>query len=477
MLCLPRGIQPIVSMLGVWRAGAAFVLVEDNYAPERIEYIRKDCGCKLVLDSDVWNTIMQTEPLDGFEEVEEHDAAFAVYTSGTTGNPKGVLHEYGNLERIIQSVRPKNGEALADPDDRFALVAPLNFVASLVIIVYGMYFGVFLYVVSYSVLKNPMAMMMFLIKNKITGTFLTPSYIRKMSKKPPMLKFCIIGSEPANGVYLEGLKIHNMYTMSEAGFVVTHYVLDRKYEEAPVGKSQTDVKILLLNEKGEEAAKGEEGEVCFDNRYVRGYINLPEETHKAFVNGIYHTGDLGKLDENGNLIICGRLNEMVKINGNRVFICLYYTENIKVDSEKTRKEMQKYLPYYMIPSFFIHIDEYPLTVTGKLSRKGLPAPDFSQYQDDYAAPRDDVEKALCKAFENVLKLQRAGIHDDFYQLGGDSLGAMDVIVQSGLKGISATDIFRGRTPEKIAALYRENHQNMGDVDPQEENRRQMKTGK
>lgn len=88
-----------------------------------------------------------------------------------------------------------------------------------------------------------------------------------------------------------------------------------------------------------------------------------------------------------------------------------------------------------------------------------------------------MEKALCKAFENVLKLQRAGIHDDFYQLGGDSLGAMDVIVQSGLKGISATDIFRGRTPEKIAALYRENHQNMGDVDPQEENRRQMKTGK
>lgn len=503
MLCLPRGIQPLIAMLGVWRAGAAFVIVEDNYAPERIAYIRKDCGCKLVIDAEVWESIMETEAMDGFEPVGEHDAAFAVYTSGTTGNPKGVLHEYGNLERMMQSVCPKNGEPIVLPDDRFALVAPLNFVASLIITLTGMYIGIFLYVVPYSVLKNPMAMMMFLIKNKITGTFLTPSYIRKMTKKPPMLKFCIIGSEPANGVYLEGLKIHNIYTMSEVGFAVARYLIDRKYEEAPVGKSQTDVNILLLDEQGQEVSQGEEGEVCFDNRYVRGYINLPEENQKAFVNGIYHTGDLGKLDGNGNLIICGRLNDMVKINGNRVepgeienvakrvlninsaavkifddgnrvFICAYYTDNIKVDFEKTRKAMEKYLPYYMLPSFFIHIDQYPLTATGKLSRKELPAPDFSAYQDDYAAPRDEVEKALCEAFEKVLHLQRAGIHDDFYQLGGDSLGAMEVIVQSGLRGISATDIFRGHTPEKIAALYKENNKNIHDVDPEEENNLQIK---
>lgn len=502
MLCLPRGIQPLVAMLGVWRAGAAFVIVEDNYAPERIEYIRKDCACKLVINSEVWESIIETEAIDGFEPVGEHDAAFAVYTSGTTGNPKGVLHEYGNLERVIQSVCPKDGEALVLPDDRFALVAPLNFVASLIITLYVMYHGVFLYVVPYSVLKDPMSMVLFLIKNKITGTFLTPSYIRKMTKKPPMLKFCIVGSEPANGVYLEGLKIHNIYTMSEAGFAVAKYLIDRKYEEAPVGKSQSGVEILLLNEQGQQVPPGEEGEVCFENPYVRGYINLPQETQKAFVGGIYHTGDLGKMDANGNLIICGRLNDMVKINGNRVepgeienvvkrvlninscavkifddgnrvFICAYYTDDINVDFEKTRKAMEKYLPYYMLPSFFIHMDQYPLTATGKLSRKQLPAPDFSLYQDDYAAPRDEVEKALCEAFEKVLDLQRAGIHDDFYQLGGDSLGAMEVIVESGLRGISATDIFRGHTPEKIAALYKENHR-LDAVDPVEENRRQMK---
>lgn len=231
LICLPRGIHPIIALGGILRAGAAFVIVEDNYAPERIEFIKKDCGCKLVIDGKVWSEIQHVQPISGFEPLDGHAAAFAVYTSGTTGNPKGVLHEYGNIDRMINSNIMTSCESLTEPDDRFALVAPLNFVASLAICLYGLTFGIFLSVVPYSVVKNPMQMLMYILKNKITGTFLTPSYIRKMKKKPPMLKFCIIGSEPANGVYLEGLKIHNIYTMSEAGFAVTHFLIDKMYDE------------------------------------------------------------------------------------------------------------------------------------------------------------------------------------------------------------------------------------------------------
>ncbi len=88
LICLPRGIQPIIAFGGVLRAGAAFVIVEDNYAPERIEFIKKDCGCKIVIDSDVWSEIQLTKSIDGYEPFDDHAAAFAVYTSGTTGNPK-----------------------------------------------------------------------------------------------------------------------------------------------------------------------------------------------------------------------------------------------------------------------------------------------------------------------------------------------------------------------------------------------------
>lgn len=486
MICLPRGVMPIIAELGVWCAGAAFVLVEDTYAPERIEYIKNDCGCKLVIDSDVWSEIQQCEPTMGYEPFDEKAAAFAVYTSGTTGNPKGVIHEYGNIDRMVDTVDMRTCEPLAGREDRFALVAPLNFVASLLITVYVLYYVVRMYVVAYSVVKNPLKIGMFFMTNKITGTFLTPTYIRKLTSKPPSLKFCIIGSEPANGVFLEGMKIHNFYLMSESGFAVTHFLIDKRYEKTPVGINEAGYEVMLLDEQGNPVKDGEEGEICFENPYVRGYINLPEQTAEVFKDGIYHSGDLAYRDEEGRLVICGRLNDMVKINGNRVepgeiegvakkvmgvdwtacriidngkkvFICVYYLEDKEFVFEKTRKAMERYLPYYMLPSFFIHIDEIPLRPTGKMDRKALPTPDFSSYQDNYAEPTNDVEKVLCNAFEKVLEIDRVGINDDFYLLGGDSLASMQVLVESKLPGLTAADIFAYHTPKKISDAYLQSH--------------------
>ena len=98
LLCLPRGSVALICMLGVWKAGAALTLVEDNYPPERITYIKKDCNCKAVIDMQVWsNELPHMEPLAGFERADLHDAALAIYTSGTTGNAKGVMLSHRNF--------------------------------------------------------------------------------------------------------------------------------------------------------------------------------------------------------------------------------------------------------------------------------------------------------------------------------------------------------------------------------------------
>ena len=499
LLNLPRGVLPVVAMIGVWRAGAAWALVEDTYAPERINYIRQDCGCKLELNAANWDEVMHAEPLAGHETTDDHDAAYAIYTSGTTGNPKGVLHEYGNLNRAIESIRI-NGEIPFTGRDRLALLAPMNFVASVIVILCAL--NVFCgktYIVSYATIKNPAALAKFFLLKRITITFLTPSYVRMLGDKTgPFLRMLFVGSEPANNIYNKNLDLINIYACSESGFAVGVFKIDQAYETCPIGRPSFEMRIIRINEAGEEVTGDEIGELCFEDPYVRGYLNLPEETKKAFVDGMFHTGDLARTNPAGDYVLLGRANDMIKINGNRIepaeieaavkqalgidwaaargfedggksFLCAYYTADITVDTEKLRSEMMKRLPYYMIPAYYIHIDKVPLKANGKLDRKALPKPDVSDFRSDYAAPETETQKALCAAMEKVLKLERVGLHDDFYEMGGDSLASIQMITESGLPGLTAGLIFRGRTPEKIAELYEEILAKGGGKDPETEN--------
>ena len=237
---------------------------------------------------------------------------------------------------------------------------------------------------------------------------------------------------------------------------------------------------------------------------MRGYINLPEETEKAFVNGVYHTGDLARKNENGDYVLLGRSNDMIKINGNRIepaeieasvkqvlgidwaaargfedpnksYLCAYYTADVEVNPEKMREELSKRLPYYMIPAYYIKIDKVPLKPNGKMDRNALPEPDTKEFMAEYAAPTNEAEEKICAAMEKVLKLEKVGIHDDFYELGGDSLTSIQLIVESGLPGLNSSEIFRGRTPEKIAKLYEEIHANDDGEAPEVKNAKAMET--
>ena len=189
-------------------------------------------------------------------------------------------------------------------------------------------------------------------------------------------------------------------------------------------------------------------------------------------------------DPKGNLVLLGRNNDMIKINGNRIepaeieaavkqvlgvswvaakgfneanqsYICAYYKDDVEFNIEEVREELLKRLPYYMLPAYFVKIDEIPLKATGKLDRKALPAPDTKDFQSTYVEPTNDLEKAICGAFAKVLGLDRVGIKDDFYEMGGDSLKAIEAVVETKLPGINVSHIFRGRCAEEVAKIYQE----------------------
>ena len=484
--------------LGVLKAGAAFTIVDSHYSEERIDFIYNDCGCKARIDMEFWQEALEEDPLEGYEKTDPHDACFAVYTSGSTGNPKGVVHEYGQIKMIQMTAITPYRDAWYAGGCRFGLIPPLNFVAALKFIIYGLYTGFRIYIIPTETIKNPAKFRQYLLNNQITDAHMAPSVIRAAGNEfGPYLKRVITGSEPPNGLSLEGASLINNYTMSESAFVVAQYHMEKKEEAVPIGlPNYEDVRIHLLDENDNEVADGETGEICFENPYFRKYNNLDDQTAEVKRNGLYHSGDLGRKREDGNYVIAGRMNDMIKINGNRVepaeierrgkeilgidwcavkgfidedkaFLCLYYTADIDFDVIDVKQKFGAVLPYYMVPTYYIKLDEIPLLPNNKINKKVLPKPDTSSYRAEYAAPRNEFEKELCSAMEKVLDLKQVGIHDDFFELGGDSLAAMELLTILDWDQLSSADIYNGITAERIAAQHSRRISSDSYVSPEE----------
>ena len=487
-IVLPRGPMPIAAMLGVMRAGAAFTIVEEIYPAQRIDYIYKDCGCRLRIDRDKYREIVDTvSPKEGYIAADLNDACYAIYTSGSTGNPKGVLHEYGKIIQCIEGAHV--GALLAGAGvsaDSFSatVIVPLTFVVTIMKAILVLGAGGSLYIVSLQVVRNLVKYDELLKNEKITVAYMSPSMLRVYKNDSDYIKLIMIGSEPANNLFISGPIIINNYAMSETGFIIANYILDKAYDKAPVGKNSMGLPILLLDEDGHPVPDGETGEICIQNDYFRGYINLPELTEKAKRGGIFHTNDLGFKDENGNLILSGRIDDMIKINGNRIepgeievaaqelfgikyaiakgfeengraFVVLYYlnSESASFFASKSPEELSgmlsQRLPQYMLPTYYVGLDEIPLLSNGKTSRKDLKSPAVKLQLADYVPPETDLQKRICNEMAKVLKTDRIGLKDDFFLCGGDSMSAIDLVTACSDLDITSDDIYRNRTPEKL----------------------------
>ena len=312
MIDLPRGIDVTAVFIGVWRAGAAYVPVEEGMPAEKKEYVYKDLGCSLLLDSKEYEQILATPGREGYAETGRHDACYAIYTSGTTGKPKGVIQEYGILEKSVSHYR-YDGKYLAGENDRFPIISPLSFIAGTIILNIMSYLGAAVVLMPFAAIMDKEKFLTCMSDYKITEIFLTPSYFSMHQVFNPEFKAAFLSSEPAKNVFREGITIYNTYFQSESGFMIAVFKIDRDYDVTPVGKSPcAESKIVILDEDGNEAKDGEIGEVCFENPYFRGYINLPQDSERAFRGGLYHSGDMGKRLADGNIVILGRVDDMVQ---------------------------------------------------------------------------------------------------------------------------------------------------------------------
>lgn len=472
---LNRSVHPIVAMLGIWKAGAVAVVVEDSVSVDRMSCILADCRCKLLIDEECWLAITNTVPMANYTSTDVHDACQVVYTSGTEGKPKGVIIEYGKLDLNMRVQNYFWGACLMDNDISLVL-GPISSMLSLTFIYFALTRGMCSDIAPINMVYDVEACTRYISQRKITVAGLPPSYLQSVLPKSWSLRFLIVGGELAQGLYKEDYIIHNVYGSTESAFGVCDFVIDRLYDNTPIGRNSPFVKVMLL-EEGLEVAKGSAGELCHEVPYTRGYTNGDYSLLDG--DGLYHTGDIARINEDGNYVILGRKSDMIKINGNRIepaeieaavkkvlgidwafakgfvepehsYIAVYYTADIQIDYARTREQLLKILPTYMIPSYFVRIDEVPHLPNGKVDRQALRAPEIEQYRAEYVAPKNDIEEQLCAQMERILGTS-IGALDDFYLMGGDSLRTIELVTNLQLDGLTVTDIYAARTPRAIAA--------------------------
>ncbi len=380
MIAVPRGINPIITLIGVWRAGAAAVMLASDCEPERMAYIRQDAGCVMKIDAELLRQIMTCAPLDGHEETDPHDLAYLIYTSGTTGKPKGVMQEYGTLDMCVSMHYCGDRSVI---DGRFALIAPLTSAAAMLIIPPLLYNLQTLAVIPMPVVRDP---------DGLPGI-------------PASLTKIVVGGEPARRLFSDRVELFCGYGQSESGFNITTFLIDREYDITPVGRlGGQKAEICILDEEGKPLPRGEKGNLCYRAPYFRGYVGLPELTAAVHLNGYVRSGDIAEICPDGTIVITGRADEMIKIRGNRIepaeveavlrealqvewvgvraildqehpYLCAYYEEEPKRSLEEARRFAAERLPYYMMPACFMKIDAIPRDAGGKIAKKKLPIPE------------------------------------------------------------------------------------------------------
>ncbi|MFD2413389.1 amino acid adenylation domain-containing protein, partial [Paenibacillus rhizoplanae] len=431
------------------------------------------------------------------------DLAYVIYTSGSTGQPKGVMVEHGSLTNMMVALHSKYP---CGNEEAYLLKTSYTFDVSLTELFGWIPGGGKVVVAAPGAERDPGELLQVIGDNRVTHVNFVPS----------MLQLFMVEAERSGGAALslqylfiagEALptemawraceqwphaRIENIYGPTEATIYATQEAVTRQTEKVGIGKPLPNVRTYVVDRSNKPQPIGVPGELCIaGDGLARGYMNRPELTAEKFVDNpfepgerMYRTGDLARWLPDGNLEYMGRIDEQVKIRGYRIetgeivhrllqhtdvkeavviarkdeqgeaYLCAYVVSVEAFEASELRSYLKRSLPEYMVPPYLVEVERIPLTANGKVDRKALPEPQgLVQAGNEYIAPRSETEAKLAAIWQNVLGLsQPVGIRDNFFEQGGDSIKAIQIVSRLGSEGLKLVvrDMFTHPTIEEVS---------------------------
>ncbi|QYC40287.1 A50926 NRPS, modules 1-2 [Nonomuraea coxensis DSM 45129] len=503
---MDRSADLVVTLLAVWKAGAAYVPVDAAHPPRRVAFMVADSGISLM----VFSAATRDAVPEGVESIEftgegvggtpavtvgPGDLAYVMYTSGSTGTPKGVAVPH----RSVAELAGNPGWGM-EPGDAVLMHAPYTFDASLFEIWVPLVSGARVVIAA----PGPVdaRRLREAVAAGVTKAHLTAGSFRAVAEESPEsfadLREVLTGGDVVPAYAVERVRaacprarIRHLYGPTETTLCATWHLLepgDAAGPVLPIGRPLPGRRARVLDASLRPVEPGVVGDLYLSGAGLAdGYLDRPGLTAERFVadpsapgRRMYRTGDLAQWSADGELLFAGRADDQVKIRGFRiepgeVEAALTAQPNVReavvgavdgrligyvvadgdVDPVLVREGLAASLPEYMVPAALVTLDTLPLTGSGKVDRRALPAPGFAP-SATRREPGTDAERVLCDMYAELLRPEgrRVGVDDGFVELGGDSIAAIRLAARASRAGLLVTpaQIFTERTPARLAAV-------------------------